>query len=256
MRVRIRSYFDPIGERASRTCNRGEGSRFSESRAGRRVREGGARWHKLSKSTALEKSSSPLVCAYSPLRNCLPKIWELLPVALFRLARASWVTFLFCKSFLPFCDGIHVLIGERERGERESRISLLDRARMQVPFVLIFYLAEEKSSLLVPIRKSAGKKRVFQYLPFLPCWALLTRGACARFFRVASRGSLTFELSNRPDAVSEYCPVIAPGYGSSDAMRRDAILRSKLIQSRDSLNSSIIIQIWIWHLPVKYSLSC
>lgn len=144
---------------------------------------------------------------------------------------------------------------ERKR-ERESRISLLDRARMQVPFVLIFYLTEEKSSLLVPIRKSAGKKRVFQYLPFLPCWALLTRGACARFFRVASRGSLTFELSNRPDAVSEYCPVIAPGYGSSDAMRRDAILRSKLIQSRDSLNSSIIIQIWIWHLPVKYSLSC
>lgn len=103
---------------------------------------------------------------------------------------------------------------------------------MRAPFVF-FYLTEEKSSLRVPIRKSAGKKRAFQYLPFLPRRTLLMRGACARFFRVASRGLLTFELSNRPDAVSEYRPVIAPGYGSSfDATRRPAVQINPSLQTR------------------------
>lgn len=54
--------------------------------------------------------------------------------------------------------------------------------------------------------------------------------ACVRSFRVASCGSLTFELSNRLEAttVSEYRPVIALGYGSCRLTRR-VVLGAELI---------------------------
>ena len=55
--------------------------------------------------------------------------------------------------------------------------------------------------------------------------------ACVQSFRVASCGSLTFELSNRLKAMmSEYRPVIVLGCGSCRLTRR-VVLGAELIQS-------------------------
>lgn len=86
----------------------GKSNRAKPSRAGE------ARWHKLSKSTALENSALPSYVR-TRLRNCLPKIWELLPVASFCLARDLYY---FCVSYFSSIlstAGIHGIAIARVR---------------------------------------------------------------------------------------------------------------------------------------------
>lgn len=131
---------------------------------------------------------------------------------------------------------------ERERKNLAFCCYTISVTNARIASALCFdlFFQRRKYFFARPIRKnkSAGKKRAFQYLPFFllelsaqcvracvhACMHACMRArihACVRSFRVASRGSLTFELSNCLEAttVSKYRPVI-PGYGSCRLTRR------------------------------------
>lgn len=154
---------------------------------------------------------------------------------------ASCVSYF--SSIFSFYGGVHTqpsasLSRERERKSLAFCCYTISVTNARIASALCFdlFFQRRKYFFARPIRKSksAGKKRAFQYLPFFllelsaqcvrACMHACMRArvhACVRSFRVASRGSLTFELSNRLEAttVSEYRPVI-PGYGSCRLTRR------------------------------------
>lgn len=142
---------------------------------------------------------------------------------------------IFQASFLR--AGIHAAIGIAIAGARKNlafrccTTSVTNNAHRKRRFVFDLLSHRRKYFFARPIRKSKSadvkkkkKKRApFNVSPFLllelsarcvrACGRVHT---CVRSFRVASCGSLNFELSNRLEAttVSEYRPVIASGYGS------------------------------------------
>jgi len=246
MRVRIRSYISPDG--VSRMGNRGhgEGNRFSESRAepsGRGIV--GINYRKVQPSKI---QLFPRVCALAfeiaslKYENYCPWLRSV------SLATCITSTFLIFQASFLSTAGIHAVIGiviarVRERENLAFRCCTTSVTNARTACAVCFDLLSRwrKYFFVRPIRKSKStdKKRAFQYLLFLPPRALravrtCVRArvhACVRFFRVASCGSLTFELSNRLEAttVSEYHPVIAPGYESWRLTRR--VLGAKSIQS-------------------------
>jgi len=165
-------------------------------------RAGEARWHKLSKSTALENPALPS-CVRTRLRNCLPKIWELLPVASFCLARDLYY---FCVSYfssiLSFYGGHPTHRHCYHESERESLrccTTMVTNARTAcaVCFDLLSHLRKYFFARAIRKSKSVGKKRAFQYLSFLLPRALHTVRTCVRAARprlraILSRGQLRF----------------------------------------------------------------